>query len=130
MELNGNGLLVLGASGSGKSTLALSLLAFNATLVADDRVILEQDAGAVIASSPPILRGLIEARGVGLLTCTPGDPVPVKLVVDMDQAETERLPQSRTISLLGQDLPLLYRVAGPQFVPGLVQFLKSGRFAP
>lgn len=130
VALNGNGLLVLGASGSGKSSLALSLMAFDATLVADDRVILDQDAGMVIALAPPTVRGLIEARGIGLLTCTPGDPVPVKLVVDMDETETERLPHSRTISLLGQDIPLLRRVVGPQFLPGLIQLLKSGRFAP
>jgi HPr kinase/phosphorylase len=76
------------------------------------------------------LRGLIEARGLGLLTCVPGDPVPVRLVVDMDEIETERLPRNRTRKLLGQDLPLLHRVEGPQFEPALIQMLKTGRHTP
>ncbi len=127
VALNRRGCLITGASGSGKSSLALSLMALGAMLVADDRVVLQPGPAAVMASAPPQLRGLIEARGVGLLRCAPSDAVPVVVVVDMDTAETARYPEQRTIRLLGRRIPLLRRVPAPHFAPALVQYLRSGR---
>lgn len=48
----GRGLLILGASGSGKSTLAVEMMAFGAALVADDRVLLRQTGGGLVADCP------------------------------------------------------------------------------
>lgn len=126
----GHGCLILGASGSGKSSLALSLMAFGATLVSDDRVILTRSGSTVRASAPPTLRGLIEARGIGILTCDPADSAAIKVVVDMDKTETDRLPESRMTDLLGLRMPLLHRVDPAHFAPALIQFLKSGRHDP
>lgn len=122
------GALIIGPSGSGKSTLALSLMAYGASLVADDRVVLERVKNTVIASAPPPIRGLIEARGIGLLTCDTVGPVPVTVVVDMEKSETTRYPDKRTIPLLGQPMALLHRVDGAHFAPALMQFLRSGRY--
>jgi HPr kinase/phosphorylase len=126
----GRGCLIIGASGSGKSSLALSLMACGATLVSDDRVTLTRSDTDLSASAPPAIRGLIEARGIGILTCEPADPVAIRIVVDMDRTETERLPENRMTELLGLRLPLLYRVEAPHFAPALIQLLKSGRQEP
>ncbi|WP_424984975.1 HPr kinase/phosphorylase [Microbulbifer sp. S227A] len=126
----GRGCLITGASGSGKSSLALSMIAFGAILVADDRVLINRAGDRVTASAPDTIRGLIEARGVGILTCDAADPVTVAMVVDMNETETERLPVARTIELLGHSVTLLRRVDGPHFAPALMQYLRSGRYGP
>ena len=59
--------LIEGASGSGKSALALTLMAFGAVLVADDRVLLQIAGGNLIATPPATIAGRIEARGMGIL---------------------------------------------------------------
>ena len=62
------GLLFLGPSGSGKSTLAFSCLAaakplgLSANLIADDRVLICEQDGSVIAECPPSIAGLMEIR--------------------------------------------------------------------
>ena len=122
----GRGLLILGASGQGKSTLALTLMALGADLVADDRVVLRRHPDAVIADAPDPIRGLVEARGVGLLKAESVGPVALALVVDLDQVETERLPALRTTRLLGRDVPLLHGIDAPHFAPALMQYLKAG----
>lgn len=124
------GLLILGASGSGKSSLALSLMAFGATLVSDDRVILAKVERDVTAAAPDGLRGLVEARGLGLLTAEVSEPVKLCGVVDMDETEQTRLPKAHWATLLGERLPLVYRVDAPHFAAGLLQMLKSGRHTP
>jgi HPr kinase/phosphorylase len=102
------GILVLGASGAGKSGLALRLMALGAALVADDRVVLRRDAGGrLMVAAPAPLRGLVEARGVGLLRVPAEGPVPVSLAVDLDTAPMERLPSRRKIVLLGCDIDLI-----------------------
>lgn len=121
--------LITGCSGSGKSALALTLLAYGASLVADDRTIVERKGPALVASAPAPIHGLIEARGVGLLYAQTVDRCQVTLVVDLDQVETNRLPENRKITLCGCDLPLLHKVESPHFAPGILQYLKMGRKA-
>ena len=64
----GDGVLILGASGAGKSSVALKLLAMGAKLVADDRVELFEHEQVLWARAPASLAGLIEARGLGIVT--------------------------------------------------------------
>ena len=123
----GRGVLIRGPSGSGKSALALGLMAHGAVLVADDRVKLSLQNGQVIAAAPPALRGLIEARGLGLLNADPADPVPLSLVVEMGQDRTARLPEPDHTTLLGVALPLLHGWDTPHLTPALLQYLKAGR---
>ena len=123
----GRAVLLRGASGSGKSGLALTLMALGCDLVADDRVALSRQADRVIADAPPAIRGLIEARGIGLLNAVAVGPVPVHLVVDMGTPETDRLPRLRETRLLGLCVPLLWSVDAPHFAAGLLQILKAGR---
>lgn len=122
--------LIRGPSGSGKSGLALELMALGAGLVADDRVVLScEPEGVPMAHAPDALRGLIEARGVGLLRADPVDAAVVVLVVDLGTVETERLPPERTIDILGHEVPLVQKVESPHFAPAILQYLKAGRSA-
>lgn len=111
------GVLIRGAPGAGKSAFALRLLALGARLVADDCVRLEPRGGALIASAPEALRGVIEARGVGLLRLPALAEAPVALVVDLvadpaaDRAArspaSERTPLRHTVTICGVTLPLI-----------------------
>lgn len=130
VALQGGALLITGKSGRGKSALALQLMSFGAQLVADDRTILTRQKDLVFASSPATIRGLIEARGIGLLKAQAAPPTPVLAQVDLERAETARLPEPRKVELLGQSVPLLCRVDAPHFAAALMQYLKAGRQIP
>ncbi len=118
--------VITGAAGTGKSALALNLMALGCTLVADDRVVLSNKNGVLIATSHPSIAGLIEARGVGILQATMRPKAQVAAFVDLDQCETDRVPQRRIFTHLGCDLPLIYRIDAPHFAPAILQILKSG----
>lgn len=103
----GVGVLLRGPPGRGKSDLALRLIDEGAVLVADDQVVLARDGDSLIASAPAVLHGLLEVRGVGLLS-TPAAPcAPVALVVDLVRnGETvERMPEPETEILLNIAVP-------------------------
>ena len=126
------GVLILGASGSGKSALALTLMAFGAQLVSDDRTVLTrpEKGGPLQASAPDTIRGKIEARGIGVLAAEPVESVPVRLAVDLDRAETARLPEFRTVDIGGTPVPLLHKVESGHFAPAILQYVRSGRLEP
>ncbi len=130
VAVQGRGLLIIGASGSGKSLLALRMMALGADLVADDRVDLRRDEGAVIAAAPKRIAGLIEARGIGLLHAAPCGPVALDFVLDMDQTQPARLPEPVTLQLLGHYVPLLFGAGVPNLAEALMQLLKMGRVDP
>ena len=119
--------LILGASGSGKSSLALALMGWGATLVADDRVILNWAGASVLLSPPGAIAGRIEARGVGILTAEYQSQVPLSLIVDLDEMETDRLPPQRSKILLGISFPLLHNIGTAHFAPSILQYLRGGR---
>lgn len=127
VAIMGRGLLILGPSGAGKSALALQLIALGADLVADDQTVLEPKGAHLIASAPPALRGLIEARHVGLLNCPAATDVPVHLVADLSQHETDRLPPSRQITLGGVVLDLVHGSTAPHYPSALLCHLRHGR---
>lgn len=125
VALRDRAVLITGASGSGKSALALEMMARGAMLVADDRVILSTTGATVMLDCPEPLRGMIEARGVGLLHAEYRSPVALALAVDMDQTETDRLPPHRGITYLSQTFPLLHNVASRHFPSAVLQYLRS-----
>jgi len=116
--------LIRGRSGSGKSGLALRLIAMGASLVADDRTLLRRAAGQVHASAPAAIRGLIEARGIGLLRLPPV-AAHVAFVVDMDACEAERLPPPRSCDIMDVPLPLYRNVPAPHFPATLFLLLRQ-----
>lgn len=129
VALDGRAALILGASGSGKSGLALQLIALGAGLVADDRTQVTRKADTLIAAAPTPLKGLIEARQVGILRTPLTGPAQVTLIVDMDVAETDRLPPERTYTLLGLHLPLIRKSTLTHFPAAITTYLKGGRAA-
>jgi len=103
--------LLRGASGAGKSDLALRLLESGGRLVADDQTHVAKVGRALIATSPPALAGMIEVRGVGILSL-PRTRVltraPVALLVDLvAPARIERLPEASDEVVQGVSLPRL-----------------------
>lgn len=87
-------MLLRGASGAGKSDLALRLLAEGFVLVADDRVRLAAGGGALLASAPGALAGLIEVRGLGIVRLAHRAEARVALVADLvSPGLVERLPE-------------------------------------
>lgn len=129
VALHGRGLLILGPSGAGKSSLALRLLSLGARLVADDRTELAREGDTLVARCPPALRGLIEARGIGLLRADPAPTADVALVVDLAQTETDRLPPARRITILGVSLPLALASPHAHFPDAVMLYLRHGRHA-
>ncbi|WP_299750013.1 HPr kinase/phosphatase C-terminal domain-containing protein [uncultured Tateyamaria sp.] len=121
----GRGVLIIGASGSGKSGLALQLMALGATLVSDDQTMLSGVDNVVHMSAPESIAGLIEARGIGIIR-TDNTSARLYLVIDMDRAETKRLPDAHTKTILGQTLPCLHKVDSPAWPSAIMQYLKGG----
>lgn len=126
VDIEGRGVLILGASGSGKSGLALTLMGYGARLVADDRVVLHRSNKGLIASAPATIAGRIEARGIGILSAHHVENSLVRLVVIMDEMETDRLPPRRSKKVLGISLPMLHNTGNAYFAPSVLQYLKSG----
>ena len=120
------GVLIEGPSGSGKSALALQLIALGATLVADDRTRIAPRDGWPWLHAPDRFRGAIEARGVGLLAVPHLTAAPLRLIVDMGEVETARLPEPLDRDLFGQRIRYLRRVDGPHFAGSIVALWKGG----
>ncbi len=123
----GRAALIRGAAGRGKSGLALQLIALGAELVADDRTRLWRRGEEVMTDAPPAIRGRIEARGVGLMRCPASGPVPLRLIVDMDHDEPERLPPMREEALLGVTFPVTRKAAQAHFPAAILLYLRYGR---
>jgi HPr kinase/phosphorylase len=126
--------LITGRAGTGKSTLALELLSRGAHLVADDRTVLTRDGDRLIASCPPPIAGLIEARGIGLIRVSALAQARVALVVDLDATALERLPPCSIACLLGLALPRILCAAtaarGPAAHAAAIVALLRNRGAP
>lgn len=125
VALDGRGVLILGASGAGKSALGLELMAYGARLVADDRTIVTRQGRTLIATCPPAIHGLIEARGLGLLPADPVDRAEICLIVDLDQAVAERLPPKRHHTLLNVPIALVFGATSRHFPFGILQILRK-----
>ncbi|MBL9073779.1 HPr kinase/phosphatase C-terminal domain-containing protein [Tabrizicola sp.] len=128
IAVEGCGLLILGPSGAGKSSLAIRLMALGAGLVSDDRTLVSVRDGRLVADCPrAAMRGLIEARGIGLLRAPVVDPVPLALAIDLGQPEPDRLPPFRTVTILGIQLPLVLHPQNDHFPDALMLYLRHGR---
>ncbi|WP_243154082.1 HPr(Ser) kinase/phosphatase [Pseudoflavonifractor sp. 60] len=68
LEVYGEGVLIQGESGVGKSEVAIELLKRGHRLVADDAVeIKETSRHTLMATSPELIRGYMELRGIGVI---------------------------------------------------------------
>lgn len=121
--------VILGASGTGKSSLALQLMGLGAHLVSDDRTCLSLNQGHVVAYAPASIKGQIEARFIGILAAPVTAQARVQCVVDLDQTESQRLPEWHVTTLLGQELPLIRGADTPHFASALYLYLTGARLA-
>jgi len=103
----GRAVLITGAAGSGKSGLALALMALGGKLIADDAVRLTASGSDIVLTCPPEIKGIIEARGIGLLSVQSIDQARLAIVVDMDKTAAQRLPAPESIVILGVEFPLI-----------------------
>jgi serine kinase of HPr protein (carbohydrate metabolism regulator) len=100
------GVLLRGAPGAGKSDLALRLIDGGGRLVADDRVLVNAEAGQAIARAPQAICGWMEVRGLGIVAVARADSVPLALLVDLvPHAEVPRCPEPAFESVGGVSLP-------------------------
>lgn len=114
VAIDGRAVIFEGPPGSGKSSLALSLIDRGATLIGDDGVELEREGDTILAKPPPNITGLLEIRGIGLVSFPVCESAPVALILNLvEPGHAERLPR-RLIGrdILGVEIPIL------PFVPG------------
>ena len=108
VDVNGSGVLIIGRSGSGKSSLAINLLALGSTLVADDQCKLVRKNNRYRISKPASLPKSIEIRGVGLVSVPMVNETNLDWVVNMDEAEKERMPSPRFTEIGGFRVPTVF----------------------
>ncbi len=110
VAIGGRAVLITGPSGSGKSDLALRLIDRGASLVSDDYTHVRRSGDALLATAPANIVGMIEVRGVGLVTMTNDVDVPVALLIAI-APEVDRFPHSvETEVLAGLVIPRCYVV--------------------
>ncbi len=126
VSVSGNGVLICGPAGSGKSSLALNLIALGAELVADDQTIIRRENTDLIARCPETISHLIEARGLGFLTPPTRSDVVLTLVVDLETAQTQRVPRPEAYELFGITLPLFRRAPLDAFPAALYIMARDG----
>jgi len=124
VAVDGKGVLIRGASGAGKSSLAWGMMSHGAKLISDDQVVLS--AAPVILRAPAAIRGLIEARGVGLLRA-PTVEAPLALLVNLDATSEKRLPDWDTCEINGQRVPVVHKTLTPLLPYILVHYVMHGR---
>lgn len=121
VNIYGQGVLITGKSGIGKSEMVIELIKNNHLFIGDDRIIITNKSSTIYGRSHPILKNLIEVRGIGIMDMskTNGyeaimDVTTIDLVVELfafDQSkedDTERLTADyQTTDLLGVAVPFI-----------------------
>lgn len=108
VDINGSGVLIVGRSGSGKSSLAINLIALGSTLVADDQCEIVKKNNKLSVFKPTSLPSSIEIRGVGLVSVPMAVETSLDWVVNMDEAERERMPDLRFTEIDGYKIPTVF----------------------
>lgn len=95
----------MGPSGIGKSDLALRMLAEGWSLVADDWTQVWASGGHLYGAAPPRINGLLEVRGVGIVSLRSRYPVRAQtrlsLAITATHEAVERLPTAESWSHQG-----------------------------
>lgn len=116
IAVSGQGILISGRSKAGKSTLAEHLITqaqargLSALLIGDDRIGLQVREGRIMLTPHPLIAGMIERRGTGILTVPHCAEAPAAFEIALD-GEGEPRP-ARFERLPGHEIPGL--VVGPR----------------
>ncbi len=127
----GTGVLLRGPSGRGKSDLAFRMIeSGDAILVADDQTRLRRIDDRLMASPPHQLAGLIEVCGLGILSRPHHKTCRIGLVIDLvDRKDVPRLPEPRTVDIMGVTVPNVrlcaFDASAPAKVVALTKELRS-----
>ncbi len=92
VAIGGWAVLIEGPSGSGKSDLALRLIDRGAVLIADDQTQINAAPDGLYAYAPATIAGLLEVRGVGIVTVPYMERAEVALAVRI--STPERMPDA------------------------------------
>jgi serine kinase of HPr protein (carbohydrate metabolism regulator) len=107
VAIGGRALLIEGPAGAGKSSLALALIDRGAMLIGDDSLLLEAVGGQVLAHPHPATRGLLEVRGLGLLTFPICEAAPVALMLSLDREAPRYIEAAERAERAGVSVPML-----------------------
>ena len=106
VQVNDTGVLIGGASGVGKSETTLELIERGHSFISDDQVCLSLDNGRLKGEAPEAIRGLIEIRGLGILSipdlygercCLAGSVIDLAIHIEPGDAPIIINIKSRTI---------------------------------
>lgn len=122
VAIEGRAILIEGEPGAGKSSLALALIDRGAVLVGDDGVALEQDGARLLASPVAETAGLLEVRGLGLITMPVLAAVPVALVILLDREAPRFIEEAETVTRHGITLPLIRLLPDSPVLPLRAEF--------
>jgi serine kinase of HPr protein (carbohydrate metabolism regulator) len=107
---NWRGALIEGPTGVGKSDLAMRAQALGLMrIVSDDRTRVWTCEGRLFGACPPAIRGLLEARGLGLVPFADRPLSEISLLVScrVPGEAIERAPEREDRRMLGVRLPIL-----------------------
>ncbi len=113
VAVKGSAVLIRGPSGSGKSDLALRFIDQGAELVSDDYVELHTVKSNIFVTPPETISGLLEVRGIGLMTFSYLKKAKLVLALDLVKtSQIERLPvRQNSLFVDGVSIPL-YKLDG------------------
>ena len=126
VEVNGEGILILGESGVGKSETALEIVKRGHRLIADDQVeIRKVSETTILGKAPDVIKHLIEIRGIGIMdvkelygvsSVKPAESVDFVINLEMwDENKTyDRMGlNEETTEILGIKVPSITIPVGP-----------------
>jgi HPr kinase/phosphorylase len=105
-------------------------MALGADLVADDAVEMRLLADDVILACPDSIKGMVEARGVGILTVKSVDATKLAFVVDLDKPAPTRLPEAQKAQIQGRLFPLICGKGNQNLGAVVWCLLGGGRILP
>ena len=124
----GFGVLVTGESGMGKSEIALELIRKGHVLISDDRVDVKRAHNNLIGFAPPLLSGMLEIRGIGIMNVS--RMFGAAAVMDQSNIDfviyLEKWDNSKEYVRAGIEDSMDYRLLGLS-VPQLIFPVKEGR---